>query len=61
MKKFGKQVQIEKVKERHAEKKKVLDKVASLRKKSKENGGAADVDFDVETLDQPTSSFSKKV
>ncbi len=54
LKKFGKQVQHEKAKQRLEDKKKVLEKVSSLRKKSRQNGGGigetGDVDFDVETV-----------
>ena len=51
LKKFGKQVQVERIKERQADKKRVLEKVSSLRKKNKDSGGGAvDVDFDVEAV-----------
>lgn len=66
LKKFGKQVQHEKAKQRLEEKKKVLEKVSSLRKKSRENGGGVgdsgrDIDFDVETVQSESRDSSRGV
>ena len=68
LKKFGKQVQHEKAKQRLEEKKKVLEKVSSLRKKSRENGGGVggddggkDIDFDVETVQTESRDSSRRV
>ncbi|KAJ9069568.1 rRNA-processing protein EBP2 [Entomophthora muscae] len=58
LKKFGKQVQVEKIKERHLQKRQELDKIKTLKRKIK--GGVSTDDFKIDLDDDSTQAKRPK-
>lgn len=56
LKKFGKQVQVEKIKERHLHKRQELERITNLKRKLKNNNGKDDFEIDLDEVPEVKSN-----